>query len=549
MNKEKIKEIFNKQKLKVNKIKEIIKSKEGITLVGIITILLVITLISVAVKDTHAYYNSVTDPVQIFNSKVGNFKPRIETFYIKDNNLQLKYTNQIENTVYITLGNNNKNLNQVCITETDDISTCDNKWQDIKSDNQYNYTFANTNEEGEKIIFGFVKDRYENKSESIRDTITYDVTPPTIEYSLPENTYTGDQTLTVTPKDTLSGIDTWSVHVYKGEPGDYSNKEETKSADYTSSQLSHTITLEEGTWTIYTNIYDKAGNRHVTQRPERAGWYYQTYTIKKSGKSGQDLIDDRTNIPNLQDTAVNGLYRYYGNYDVVNNNYICLGPSGNTCQSEDDKNNYLYRIIGIADGTEKNTLDIDAGSIKVIKAISIGQNQWHSNYETDTDWDGADLQRNLNSTLFYNDTTKLDTRIQSMIKDVKWYKGTITGSSNNPPKAEPTDKISDVHPIGLMYASDYYNSWEAYNGNGNLESWLNITHGASTSSSSAVTEWTMTRYGLIGGIYRAWNVYNDGSLRYNYGVTVTHAVRPVFYLVPNIKLAGTGIITDPYIPN
>ena len=52
-------------------LKELIKSKEGITLVGVITLLLVIVIINVAVKDTQAYYSSVTLTV----SKKG-FRPR-----------------------------------------------------------------------------------------------------------------------------------------------------------------------------------------------------------------------------------------------------------------------------------------------------------------------------------------------------------------------------------------------------------------------------------------------------------------------------------------
>ena len=496
------------------------------------------------IKDTHAYYGYESGWVQVFNTKIGDFKPKITSFYIKQSSTP-KYTNVGTNTVYLTPGDNNKNLDQVCITETNNIDTCNDKWKTIDTvNNHYEYIFQDTNTEGNKIIYGFVKDKYGNKSLSSQDSIVYDKTAPTVSYSLTQGTYTGNQTITVTPSDAISGVGGWGVNVTKDGVID-----STKSNTNLAGQTSFTVNLTEGNWVIYTIVYDKAGNRQNTQPVTAEGWYYQSYTIMKPGKTGLDLINDRTSISTLQNTAVNGLYRYYGKYNVVDNNYICLGPSGNTCQTNDDKNKYMYRIIGIADGTESSTLSIDKGQIKVIKAIPLsGEQQWHSDDSTDTDWEGAELQTNLNSTLFYTNTSNiLDARIKSKIKSVKWYKGTITGSFNNPPTSEPTDKISDTHPIGLMYASDYYQSWGEYSGNGNKESWLNITHGASTSSSSAVVEWTMTRYGFNGKTYRAWSVYGDGSLGYGNLGTNSYTVRPVFYLQSDVTLTGEGKEGNPYM--
>ena len=46
----------------------------------------------------------------------------------------------------------------------------------------------------------------------------------------------------------------------------------------------------------------------------------------------------------LQDTPVDGLYRYYGTASQVTNNYICLGSTvDDKCQDGND----MYRIIGV----------------------------------------------------------------------------------------------------------------------------------------------------------------------------------------------------------
>ncbi len=610
------------KKEKLNKVKEIIKSKEGITLVGVITLLLVITIINVAVKDTHAYYNSVTDPVQIFNGKVGNFKPRIDIFYIKENNVQPKYTNSNINTVYLTPGNNNSNLDQVCITETDDINTCNGKWQNITENNQYSYTFPDGTE-GAKVIFGFVKDRYGNKSLSISDIITYDVTPPTVSYSVPGGTYNTNQTVTVTPSDAVSGVGLWMVHAYKNsvfdevqsswdltgwpsynvtltegywtvysrvydntsniivqEPnnGDnwfyqnytidttpptvwYSLSEGTYTGTQTltiipsdnltgvgywvvhvykdnvfdstqsielTGQPSYTVTLTEGSsWTVYASIYDNAGNL-ITQTPNNgAGWYYQNYTINKPGKSGQDLINDRYNNAALQDDPVDGLYRYYGTKDQVTNNYICLGPTfEDTCQDGND----MYRIIGITED----------GRIKVIKAKSIGTIMLNDTYGAPRKWNETNAYTHLNGD-FYN---SVNTRIKGLIEYHTWNMEKYSGSNNWPSENPTSDSISEgtvQNFIGLMYATDYPNAGP--NTKKDLTNWLYIQNG--WNNISETYEFTMTRYGLNStGYYSVWRV-DDGYI----GKTPANAtapLRPVFYLIPNIKLTGTGISSDPF---
>ncbi len=390
----------------MDKIKKF-ENKKICIIIAILSVVVFITLFKLVIKDTHAYYNSVTDPVQIFNGKVGNFKPRIDIFYIKEKNGQPKYTNVSSNTVYITPGNNNSNLEQVCITETDDISTCDNKWQPIQSTNQYSYTFPDVTE-GPKVIFGFVKDKYGNKSLSSSDTITYDVTPPTITSVQATNIQETSVTLTVTANDNYSGINQYC----------YSQNSSDIGTCVTSSDGNITINnLQDGqSYTYYIYLTDNVGNSGISSKTSH------TFETKSSGIRGQDLIDNRKNIPNLQDTPVDGLYRYYGTKDQVTNNYICLGASENPDVCKNDPEN-MYRIIGV-------TTD---GKLKVIKAKKYGANQaWHGT-PSSVGWNASTLYTYLNDT-FYN---SINDRIKILIEYHIWnmeltqsLPGTTTGNQD-----------------------------------------------------------------------------------------------------------------------
>ena len=53
--------------------KEKIKSKESIIIIIVIIITIISALINLVLRDTHAYYNSQTNPIPIFNTKVGDF--------------------------------------------------------------------------------------------------------------------------------------------------------------------------------------------------------------------------------------------------------------------------------------------------------------------------------------------------------------------------------------------------------------------------------------------------------------------------------------------
>ncbi len=243
-------------------------------------------------------------------------------------------------------------------------------------------------------------------------------------------------------------------------------------------------------------------------------------------------------------TAVEGLYRFKGTYSEVKNNYICLGADENPDKCKTNANN-MYRIIGVTDGTEESTLGLKAGMLKVIKATPSNTGQaWSTNSSSNIDWDnGSNTVRTYLNSTFYNGNT-IDSRIKPYIAEVNWWKGDRTNATSS--GEERKTKTSGKYRVGLMYASDYYNSW-SYDSNTN--SWLHIIHGTSNSSTySSTYEWTMTRSGTDGYGYEAWGVRSDGPLnRFGVAYTYASAVRPVFYLSSDVKLTGQGIETDPFI--
>ncbi len=279
-----------------------------------------------------------------------------------------------------------------------------------------------------------------------------------------------------------------------------------------------TITTKK---TIYCTLYFGKGRPALEVLDNQGGTYYG------GGTKGSR-------------TAVEGLYRFKGTYDQVTNNYICIGGSLNPdkCGTENN-NNYLYRIIGVTDGTE-SSLGLTAGMLKVIKVIPSNTSQaWSAN--SDIDWDnGSNTVRiQINGAGFYNG---LDAGIQKIIPAVKWWKGDrINATSSGVETKTPT---TNSYKIGLMYAGDYYNSWTYAT---DTNSWLHITHTMSgkTNTYSSTYEWTMTRYGYSIGYY-AWGVSTGGTLG-SYYVNSPYAVRPVFYLPSTTGLVGSGTESSPYV--
>ncbi len=282
-----------------------------------------------------------------------------------------------------------------------------------------------------------------------------------------------------------------------------------------------TITTKK---TIYCTLYFGKGRPALEVLNAQGGQYY-----------GGGTKDKRT--------AVEGLYRFKGTKDQVTNNFVCIGGPLNpdTCGSA-ESNKYLYRIIGVTDGSEQKDLGLEAGMLKVIKVIPTSTSQaWSTDYSTNIDWD------NNNNTVrkAINGGSFLDAGIKNIIPAVKWWKGDRTNATSS--GAEAKTKTTGQYQIGLMYGGDYYNSW-SYGSNAN--SWLHITNTMSgkTGTYGSTYEWTMTRYGYFSssGAYGAWAVVTSGYLLYDW-VNNTVAVRPVFYLPSTTGLVGNGTEDSPYV--
>ena len=98
-----------------------------------------------------------------------------------------------------------------------------------------------------------------------------DVTAPKIDYNVYAGNYKATQTVTITATDTESGLNYMKVHVYKNGVLQTHNNYVTNGS-YTASLSS------EGTWVIYVQAYDNAGNK-APENKNIDSWHSQTYVI------------------------------------------------------------------------------------------------------------------------------------------------------------------------------------------------------------------------------------------------------------------------------
>ena len=156
------------------------------------------------------------------------------------------------------------------------------------------------------------------------------------------------------------------------------------------------------------------------------------------------------------------------------------------------------------------------------------------------------------NTTFYNSITSAQPNgafWDSKILSHSWYNADQSVDMPFTLTEEPKTSHTEESKIGLMYATDYINAYGTSTSN-----WLFIKNGWSTNSTlSGLTlyEWTLSRYGLVGGgPYSAvWCLVSNGYLTYNESTAAGHKVRPVFYVSPNITLTGEGTTDNPFIIN
>ncbi len=341
-------------------------------------------------------------------------------------------------------------------------------------------------------------------------------------------------------------------------------------------------------------------------------------TVETSKTSYCYLYFDKLTAPgtklegysNLSYDLKGGMYRYQGDKDTVDNNYICFGTTDKQ-DCIDNPDAYMYRIIGIVgeDCTNKDTQlcddTVSKDMIKVIKQTPLKENevnlfQWHTGYDSDeyadTLWSSSSLKQRINgesngnvkgskgnTNIFLNSDNSLypymkDTTWTNKIVSKNWYEGNI-GIEYKPTNAlemfnqeygisdakfyKGSDilqtakwlKTSNNIKIGLLSVSDYYwsvspDGVNCYD-NSNIElcrqSWLHLSQNGYDNH----WEWTMSRVGRYASSdirYHSWFIYANGKA-FVCTIEYPRSVRPVFYLNSNINLTGSGISSDPFIIN
>ena len=288
---------------------------------------------------------------------------------------------------------------------------------------------------------------------------------------------------------------------------------------------------------------------HIMKLPQqnttgKAGIYYHNGTIKDINT----IID-----------ANDGSYRYAG---ADPDNYVCIGNDSECSGS--DKENYMYRIIGVFDG-----------KVKLIKSTPIGKIAWdpaRDGYEHGSNtWSTSKLKKGLNGEDGGDITAKkyYNTYIKPLIDSGKieinhhWSVGgnSCFNITYSIPKVTYQNEVvnpsgedsenGETHwdgPVGLMYVSDYgyaellgTNNWSTILSDYDsryINDWL----------FSNIHEWTISR--TASGSDNLFVVYFC-EISNSYA-DILGAVRPAFYLESKVGyFGGKGTKTDPYklLPN
>lgn len=126
---------------------------------------------------------------------------------------------------------------------------------------------------------GTVYDNVGNAKKCPSDQIVrIDKTLPTVSYNLGGGmAYESNKTIRVTGYDT--NFSYMNVHVYKYNGNGYVYSSDKSVSNHTSSI--YDVNLTSGKWIVYSQVYDKAGNRQNQSPDNGGGWYYQEYVIGK----------------------------------------------------------------------------------------------------------------------------------------------------------------------------------------------------------------------------------------------------------------------------
>lgn len=457
---------------------------------------------------------------------IDNTPPQSFTFFLGDSSNPM-YSTSITTSTYLKWKDND--VAYYCLTTVNDSSSC--TWKSASGISMTpNYTF--TGEEGEKIVYAFLKDYVGNVSESVSDTIILDTKAPVINSVIKTSDEKTSITINVDAFDETSGINTYYYRIYY--PSGISGLMSSTNNTYTFTGL------DAGTsYTIEVYIRDNAG----LQTAEKT-YVFETKTVPLY----EEVMERKTTGYNT--TMEGGLYRYQG---TTANNYVCFGTSNkSTCLN--NKSLYMYRIIGI-----------DANNqIKLIKQKAlVNTSSWDTDDDNEINYNESDAYKALNDYRFLNEdyyyTYMQDATWLNKIVDYNWKYGVVTSTNTSVANMYNLENswTSTVNAkVGLMYLHDYYYSSQSGGrncsyANGDLAnckaSWLHLSNNDSYPPNSDKFEWLIPRYGTNGLGYRAWAIDVDGDVT----TVVTHVqytIRPVFFLKDSVGyLNGSGTINDPFL--
>ena len=282
---------------------------------------------------------------------------------------------------------------------------------------------------------------------------------------------------------------------------------------------------------VYFDVYNPPKNLNDVCN---GGEVLSSCIISLVNKNTSDITNIYYHSTTLENSAEDNSYRYSGALADVKN-YICLGSNEETCPDDN-----LYRIIGLFG--ENNHGVAGQQLVKVIKNGSLVSTAWNST--TSKNWANASLNTTLNTSFL---TEKLS-GVEDKIVEVAWK---VTGYNTNDTtaktfyKSEIASTTTVNAKIGLMYASDYgfaitpdywTTNLSSYSTEVINKDWLYL----------GADEWTISP--LSNGTRYAWYVDSDGNVQKGMGgtVTISHAVRPSFYLTADVAyVSGTGTSIDP----
>ncbi len=310
----------------------------------------------------------------------------------------------------------------------------------------------------------------------------------------------------------------------------------------------------------------------------------------------------RSNDPNgvLSQEEVGGMYRYQGvgveeavdeTHKYVDNNYICFGTNDASkcnCNTEENCDKYMYRIIGITEDDELYLI-----KMKGVKDVDTQVFAWNSKYNVDEcledncEWANADLYKRLNgegsqvslSNIFINneryDYLKEGNLWYEKIMFHDWLYGDIAGGYSKFNGLDiykiETGIIASQHSefidnewkrvpyfwgkdkkvnakICIMYMHDYYLAYDnvtIWYARYDANNWILFANNKNTINFNR--EWFLPRNVVTTSqTLNQHLVYEDGH-RDATEPKWPGIVRPTFYLTNTIQLSGIGTIDNPYI--